>query len=190
MSKLTKQILEDDLEEVEQEAHGEAKDASAEELLSEEINDVISHRPHWLVRHGVSAVGIILMLLLLGSWFVPYPDKLIVPIHIIAKNSDRTWYGEIVLSKGQLGKVSPGTPVTVEVENYAAAKFGYLYGRVSCISTQPSGDSAVLHVALRKNVYWNYNKVSAFKGAGRGKAKLINRERRLLEKLLRDVIST
>lgn len=43
-------------------------------LRSEEVREIISHRPGFLVRWGVSIFLGILLLLLLGCWFIRYPE--------------------------------------------------------------------------------------------------------------------
>jgi multidrug resistance efflux pump len=44
------------------------------ELLSPAISDVISYRPHWIVRKGNAILGLVLLLLLGLSWVIHYPD--------------------------------------------------------------------------------------------------------------------
>jgi multidrug resistance efflux pump len=44
------------------------------ELRSESVQEVLSNPPVWIVRYGISIIFIIMILTLLGSWFVKYPD--------------------------------------------------------------------------------------------------------------------
>lgn len=45
-----------------------------QELLSSEVQEIISYRPHWIVRKGNLVFLFVLLLLLTGSWFIRYPD--------------------------------------------------------------------------------------------------------------------
>ena len=44
------------------------------ELRSEEVQEILTRVPHWLIRWGSVVVLIILVMLLLVSWIVKYPD--------------------------------------------------------------------------------------------------------------------
>ena len=40
-----------------------------------EINDLIGNPPSWLLRSGITMVGIVTIIVLGGSYFFKYPDK-------------------------------------------------------------------------------------------------------------------
>ncbi|MEA4919215.1 HlyD family secretion protein [Proteiniphilum sp.] len=44
------------------------------ELRSEEVQEVMSRVPPWILRRGITVLFIIVLLLLAGSWFFKYPD--------------------------------------------------------------------------------------------------------------------
>ncbi|MFN7330369.1 MAG: hypothetical protein ACK5UP_12790, partial [Bacteroidota bacterium] len=44
------------------------------ELRSEEVQDIISQVPGWLLRWGISLIFILFIALLATSWFIRYPD--------------------------------------------------------------------------------------------------------------------
>lgn len=46
------------------------------ELRSEEAQEVMSAVPCWILRSGISLIGIFLLLFFIGSYFFKYPDKL------------------------------------------------------------------------------------------------------------------
>lgn len=43
-------------------------------LRSEEVNEILSRPPHWLVRWGVGSILLLLMLFTGLSWYIKYPD--------------------------------------------------------------------------------------------------------------------
>jgi multidrug resistance efflux pump len=44
------------------------------ELRSEEVQEVMSRIPPWILRRGITLLFVIVLLLLAGSWFFKYPD--------------------------------------------------------------------------------------------------------------------
>lgn len=62
---------------------------SSDELVSNEVQDLISYRPHWLVRRGNGIFFIVLVLLLGLTWFIQYPDVIKGPVKLIAVNAPK-----------------------------------------------------------------------------------------------------
>ena len=52
------------------------------ELRSEEVQDILTKIPHWIIRWGSLVVLVILLLLFLVSWMVKYPDIITTEITI------------------------------------------------------------------------------------------------------------
>jgi len=80
------------------------------ELRSEEVQDIISQVPGWLLRWGISLIFLLIGALLAVSWFIRYPDvikaSVIVttdpaPINLVSRAS-----GKILLLKKQNENVS------------------------------------------------------------------------------------
>ena len=44
------------------------------EIRSEEVQEIISHVPNWIIRWGITMIFIVFLILLSISWFVEYPD--------------------------------------------------------------------------------------------------------------------
>ena len=68
------------------------------ELRSEEMQDILTRPPHFLVRSGISIICLVMAILFAGSFFFKYPDILIgeavittenPPIWLIAKSSGK-----------------------------------------------------------------------------------------------------
>lgn len=68
------------------------------QLRSEEVQEILSHIPNWLIRWGITLIFIIIGLLLAGSWFIKYPEiissratvaTLQPPIHLVAKSAGK-----------------------------------------------------------------------------------------------------
>ncbi len=93
------------------------------ELRSEEVQEILTRIPHWMIRWGNLLIFIIIILVFLFSWIVKYPDIIttqitittqLPPEKLIAKSTGRI---EKIFVKDR-DPVSAGTPLAV-IENPA-----------------------------------------------------------------------
>lgn len=84
------------------------EDNSTLELRSEEVQDILTKVPHWMIRWGTVLIFVIILMLFFVSWFIKYPDVVnteivittnIPPEKIVAKSSGRI---EAILVKNKL----------------------------------------------------------------------------------------
>jgi len=52
------------------------------EIYTEEVQEILSKPPTGIIRNGITLIGIVIILLLFGSWFIKYPDKITAPIKV------------------------------------------------------------------------------------------------------------
>ena len=55
------------------------------ELRSESVQDILTQPPHWMIRWGNSVIFIILIMVLIMSWFIKYPEFVPAPIIVTSK---------------------------------------------------------------------------------------------------------
>ncbi len=93
------------------------------ELRSEEVQDILTRMPHWMIRWGNAIILIIIVLVLFFSWFLKYPEIVttqitittqIPPEKLVAKSSGKI---EKILVKDR-SIVTADTPLAV-IENPA-----------------------------------------------------------------------
>ena len=93
------------------------------ELRSEEVQDILTRMPHWMIRWGNAIILIIILLILFFSWFLKYPEIVttqitittqIPPEKLVAKNSGKI---EKILVEDR-SVVNENTPLAV-IENPA-----------------------------------------------------------------------
>ncbi len=56
------------------------------EIRSDEVQEILGYIPHWIIRTGISVIFVILVLLLIGSWYFKYPDIISSSIIITTEN--------------------------------------------------------------------------------------------------------
>ena len=100
------------------------------ELRSEEVQDILTKVPHWMIRWGTVLIFAIIFMLFFVSWFIKYPDVVnteivittnIPPEKIVSKSSGRI---EAILVKDK-SSVSKNTTLAI-IENTANYKDVFL----------------------------------------------------------------
>lgn len=96
------------------------------ELSSEEIQEIMSEIPPWILRYGITTLFVIVVALLIGSWFFKYPDTITAeitvtsldpPVSIIARSTGKI--DEIFVKNNDI--VEPQTPLAI-IQNPANTK--------------------------------------------------------------------
>lgn len=64
----------------------EKKNNRSFELRSEEIEDILGRSPSGIIRWGITILTLILIALLVGSWYFQYPDIIPAPVEVTAEN--------------------------------------------------------------------------------------------------------
>ncbi|KLT70298.1 HlyD family secretion protein [Flavobacterium sp. ABG] len=104
------------------------------ELRSEEVQDILSKVPHWMIRWGTVLIFVIILVLFFVSWFVKYPDIItseivitttIPPEKIVSKSSGRI---EAILVKDK-ELISKNKTIAI-IENTANYKDVFLLKKI------------------------------------------------------------
>lgn len=56
------------------------------EIRSEEYQEVLGATPNWILRSGITIILLVIIILLIGSWFFKYPDVLNSRVVILTEN--------------------------------------------------------------------------------------------------------
>lgn len=104
------------------------------ELRSEEVQDILTKVPHWMIRWGTVLIFVIIVMLFFVSWFIKYPDVVttqivittnIPPEKIVSKSSGRI---EAILVKDK-SIVSKNSTLAI-IENTANYKDVFLLKKI------------------------------------------------------------
>ena len=57
-----------------------------QQLISDEVQEIISYRPHWFIRKGNMIFLLVLLFLLSLTWFIQYPDIVNGSARLVALN--------------------------------------------------------------------------------------------------------
>ena len=56
------------------------------EIRSEEVQDILGATPTWIIRAGISVILLVVVFILIGSWFFKYPDIIQSRITLTTQN--------------------------------------------------------------------------------------------------------
>jgi multidrug resistance efflux pump len=56
------------------------------EVNSEEVQDIMSKMPHWIIRYGTTILFVLVILLFAGAYFIHYPDVVVTNVNITSSN--------------------------------------------------------------------------------------------------------
>ncbi|MET3026624.1 HlyD family efflux transporter periplasmic adaptor subunit [Flavobacterium sp. UW10123] len=102
-----------------------AEDNDTFELRSEEVQDILTKVPHWMIRWGTVLIFALIVMLFFVSWFVKYPDTVkteiiittdIPPEKIVSKSSGRI--EAILVRNKELVKKSNTLAIIENTANY------------------------------------------------------------------------
>ena len=92
-------------------------------LRSEEVQEILSYVPHWMIRWGITLIAVMVFLLVFFSWLIKYPDLVVgeatltsynPPDRVYARNTGRL--DSILVADNSL--VKKGQPLAI-LENTA-----------------------------------------------------------------------
>lgn len=84
-------------------------------LRSEEVQDVLGEVPFWMLRWGISLIGVIFAILLVGSAFFKYPDIISANMVLTGKNPPAELVGKV---SGKLMELNVKNNQYVKSEEY------------------------------------------------------------------------
>ncbi|PSL21509.1 HlyD family secretion protein [Dyadobacter jiangsuensis] len=78
------------------------KETIFKEVRSEEVHEIIDRPPHWMLNWGMTMFFIVVVLLVVGSWVIKFPDVVNASFTLTAKDAPRH---VIVRSDGRIAKI-------------------------------------------------------------------------------------
>ena len=69
--------------------NGELISSASSALRSEAVQEIVSHKPGFLIRHGITLFFIILVLMIATCWFIQYPDLVSATAKLTSLNAPK-----------------------------------------------------------------------------------------------------
>ena len=102
------------------------------ELRSEKVRHIIGEIPSGIVRYGITIITIVLLVLLVGAYFIPYPETISARIEMTDRQQ-----GTVDIPYKYVNAIARGMTVNIELDGYDAETYGTVNGTISAISYIP-----------------------------------------------------
>ena len=102
------------------------------ELRSEKVRHIIGEIPSKIVRYGIMIITIVILGLLAGAYFIPYPETISAKVQMTNARQ-----GTIAVPYKYVNTLARGMTVNIEVEGYDAETYGAANGMITATSHTP-----------------------------------------------------
>ena len=102
------------------------------ELRSEKVRHIIGEIPSKIVRYGIMIITIVILGLLAGAYFIPYPETISAKVQMTNARQ-----GTIAVPYKYVNTLARGMTVNIEFEGYDAETYGVANGVITATSHTP-----------------------------------------------------
>lgn len=102
------------------------------ELRSEKVRHIIGEIPSKIVRYGIMIITIVILGLLAGAYFIPYPETISAKVQMTNARQ-----GTIAVPYKYVNTLARGMTVNIEVEGYGAETYGAVNGMITATMHTP-----------------------------------------------------
>ena len=102
------------------------------ELRSEKVRHIIGEIPSGIVRYGITIITIVLLVLLVGAYFIPYPETISAKIEMTDRQQ-----GTVDIPYKYVNWVVKGKNVSIELEGYDTEMYGAANGTITATMHTP-----------------------------------------------------
>ena len=107
------------------------------ELRSEKVRHIIGEIPSKIVRYGIMIITVVILGLLAGAYFIPYPETISAKVQMTNARQ-----GTIAVPYKYVNTLARGMTVNIEFEGYDAETYGTANGVITAISHIPRQTAA------------------------------------------------
>ena len=102
------------------------------ELRSEKVRHIIGEIPSRIVRYGITVITFVILGLLIGAYFIPFPETISAKVQITNAHQ-----GAITIPYKYVNTIARGMTANIEVEGYDAETYGVANGVITTTSHTP-----------------------------------------------------
>ena len=102
------------------------------ELRSEKVRYIIGEIPSKIVRYGIMIITVVILGLLAGAYFIPYPETISAKVQMTNARQ-----GTIAVPYKYVNTLARGMTVNIEFEGYDAETYGVANGVITATSHIP-----------------------------------------------------
>jgi hypothetical protein len=107
------------------------------ELRSEKVRHIIGEIPSRIVRYGITIITVVILGLLAGAYFIPYPETVTAEMRLTDAR-----HASLTVPYKYVNTVESGMTVSIELEGYDAETYGVTEATVTAVSRTPRQTAA------------------------------------------------
>ncbi|GAB6975930.1 hypothetical protein [Prevotella falsenii] len=107
------------------------------ELRSEKVRHIIGEIPTRIVRYGITVITIVILGLLMGAYFIPYPETISARVEMADAHQ-----GTTTVPYKYVNTIAKGMTVNIEFEGYDTETYGAANGIITATSHTPKQTTA------------------------------------------------
>ena len=107
------------------------------ELRSEKVRHIIGEIPSKIVRYGIMIITVVILGLLAGAYFIPYPETISARIEMTDRQQ-----GTVDIPYKYVNWVVKGKNVSIELEGYDTEMYGAANGTITATMHTPRQTAA------------------------------------------------
>lgn len=156
---------------------------------SDEIQDIITKVPSWLLRWGIMLLFAVIILVTMLSSFIKYPDVVRTTMEIDTLGNNQ-FYGKMIIPQDKLDRVNEGQEVLIKLKRYPFEEYGIIKGRIKHIDDLTYKSHYFLsNVDFNNSLSPLLNHIHLKKGMV-ADAEIITQEATLLQRLTKNIFKT
>ena len=149
------------------------------ELRSEKVRHIIGEIPSRIVRYGITVITFVILGLLIGAYFIPYPETINAKVQITNAHQ-----GTIDFPYKYVNTMARGMTANIEFEGYDAETYGTANGVITAISHIPRQTAAgSVFTAQVRITDCKYNLISGMTGT----ASILVSNESILQRIVRQI---
>lgn len=108
--------------------NGHLSHASLDSVRSEEVQEIMGKMPPWILRSGITLIGILVLGAFVAAWFFRYPE--VIPARVVITPQQSSYVVKGSMQASGAGKVKAGQKVLIRLTAYPYEEYGLLQGTV------------------------------------------------------------
>lgn len=108
-----------------------------DEVFSKELNEIINHKPHWIIRNGNSIFLMVFAMVFLITFFIKYPESVSGSVRLFVSDSATTsqpyYFGELSIGQNSAKKLKIGQTANLKIKNALSQELYAIEGTVDKI---------------------------------------------------------
>jgi hypothetical protein len=158
------------------------EDNNRASIRSTAVNEIIAHKPGFLIRWGNLIFLAVLLLILAASFLIHYPDMVPAAGRILRDNT--AMYAEVIVPHDKTGSIKKEQKVLLKLAAYPFREYGIIEGRIDSIYTNVADGSCMVKVTLTNGLTTNYKKKLPYRDGLMTDADIVTADMRLSERLI------